>query len=491
MPVPWVVLVHSPLVGPLTWRGVAAELAAAGYRTVVADLTGVTNQPPLPDRSRVAPTTGTYDAVAIAVADQVRAAAGDDPTVLVAHSGAGAHLPAIATRLGTTTMLVFVDAGLPRPGRSWVQDAPAELVEHLASLVDTAGVLPPWHEWFSADAIASALPDDAQRAAFEAEVPRLPWTYFSEPAPPAGWPGPIAYLLLSEGYRAEAEAARAAGARIAQRLTDHLAPATRPGEVATALRELLLPPAPSRLPFGAVAQAYEDVRPGYPDELVDAILAYAGRPPTIVEVGAGTGKATAAFVARGIEVTCVEPDTGMAAFLRRRFGDHGPVTVVPARFEQWSPPMGGVPLIVFALSWHWLDPATRVRDLRAALPAGGAVALLHYVNGFADAAVQVRLDAIYARLAPELATPAQGHIGLEDHLAGLVGPFDDLHRLEVTSDRWHPTGRYLQLLGTFSDHLGLSADRRRALHDAIAAAIEADGGVTVRLTTNLVLARAV
>ena len=50
------------------------------------------------------------------------------------------------------------------------------------------------------------------------------------------------------------------------------------------------------LSFGAVASAYERYRPGYPDELVDEVLAYAGRPVrTALEVGAGTGKATRAF----------------------------------------------------------------------------------------------------------------------------------------------------------------------------------------------------
>lgn len=58
------------------------------------------------------------------------------------------------------------------------------------------------------------------------------------------------------------------------------------------------------LSFGSAASAYERFRPGYPDELVDEVLASAGRPVrTALEIGAGTGKATRVFAGRGIAVT--------------------------------------------------------------------------------------------------------------------------------------------------------------------------------------------
>lgn len=37
---PALVFVHSPLVGPMTWRAVAARFTATGRRTVVADVSG-------------------------------------------------------------------------------------------------------------------------------------------------------------------------------------------------------------------------------------------------------------------------------------------------------------------------------------------------------------------------------------------------------------------------------------------------------------------
>jgi 16S rRNA A1518/A1519 N6-dimethyltransferase RsmA/KsgA/DIM1 with predicted DNA glycosylase/AP lyase activity len=72
------------------------------------------------------------------------------------------------------------------------------------------------------------------------------------------------------------------------------------------------------LSFGSVAAAYERFRPGYPDEVVDEVLAYAGGSiRTALEIGAGTGKATRVFAARGIAVTASDPDADMLAELRR------------------------------------------------------------------------------------------------------------------------------------------------------------------------------
>ena len=76
---------------------------------------------------------------------------------------------------------------------------------------------------------------------------------------------------------------------------------------------------PSRaLSFGAVAEAYERFRPGYPAELFDMVMAYAGQPVgTALEVGAGTGKATRLFARGGVTVTATEPDAAMLTELRK------------------------------------------------------------------------------------------------------------------------------------------------------------------------------
>src|SRR5271166_1593762 len=86
------------------------------------------------------------------------------------------------------------------------------------------------------------------------------------------------------------------------------------------------------LSFGAIAEAYERFRPGYPKELVDLVVMYAGQPVrTALEIGAGTGKATRLFAEHGVTVTATEPDAAMLTELRKTVPAN--VRTIRAAFE--------------------------------------------------------------------------------------------------------------------------------------------------------------
>src|SRR5690606_1374277 len=116
------------------------------------------------------------------------------------------------------------------------------------------------------------------------------------------------------------------------------------------------------LSFGAIADQYDRHRPDYPLQLVDDVVALLpGR--QIVEIGAGTGKATALFAARGLAITAVEPDPAMANVLRSRQSN---VRIEHGALESWTPdrPFDG---LISAQAWHWTDPQTRWQRAASAL----------------------------------------------------------------------------------------------------------------------------
>jgi hypothetical protein len=136
--------------------------------------------------------------------------------------------------------LVFVDSFLP-PTAGWLPLAPPAFMEQLRALAGD-GVLAPWSSWFGADAMRDLVGDERLRAALEAEMPRLPLSYFEASVPlPDGWHRrPCAYLLLSaEPYRQSATEARARGWPVAEIPgVQHLATATEPVAVTEALLDL-------------------------------------------------------------------------------------------------------------------------------------------------------------------------------------------------------------------------------------------------------------
>lgn len=247
--------------------------------------------------------------------------------------------------------------------------------------------------------------------------------------------------------------------------------------------------------FGEVAEAYDEVRPGYPQEIAERIAAYLSHAPArIVEVGAGTGKGTTLLRTFAAPLTCVEPDPAMAAVLRRRFAGDDLVEVFSGPFEDWTPPAGGVELLASAQAWHWVDPARRNLLAHDALAPGGALAVFGHNYGFADGPFLDEMDAIYHELAPELADAPEARANRHrmvsfDDIAE-SGLFTDVEQLDVQTVVHFDSPRYLRLLSTFSGHRLLPEGKRALLHAALGGLIDRHGGVVEqRITTGLWLAR--
>lgn len=210
------VLVHSPLVGPATWRWVAETLARRGHRVTVP---------------AASPATGWED-----FADSVAAQIGNH-SVLVGHSGAGPLLPQIAAR-ATADALVFVDAGVP-PEVGTADLMPPEMLADLRATASD-GVLPPWSDWYGEDVMAELIPDRDRRGIVTAELPRLPLRFFEEPVPvPLGWAATrCGYIQLSEAYAEDAARAAGQGWPVIERQGAHLDIVTRPVEIADAILDV-------------------------------------------------------------------------------------------------------------------------------------------------------------------------------------------------------------------------------------------------------------
>ncbi len=209
---PTFVLVHSPSVGPTTWRAVADHLTAAGHRVRVPSLLHV--------GACAAP---FWPHVVRAVRDDLRQLPPGGPVVLVAHSNAGLFLPLIRSGLDhPVTGSVFVDAALPaRRGPTPV--APPELLEFLRPLA-VDGRLPRWTDWWDEADVAPMFPDPATRRTLVAEQPTLPLSYYEQHVPvPEGWDDhPVSYLLFGPPYEEPAAEARARGWRVAHLPGEHL-----------------------------------------------------------------------------------------------------------------------------------------------------------------------------------------------------------------------------------------------------------------------------
>lgn len=86
------------------------------------------------------------------------------------------------------------------------------------------------------------------------------------------------------------------------------------------------------------------------------------------DIGAGTGKMSALLAGEGLDVRAVEPSAAMRAQAR----PHPLITQVAATAEDTGLGTASCDLVVYAQSWHWVDPAAAgaeaVRILKPGAP---------------------------------------------------------------------------------------------------------------------------
>ena len=250
-----------------------------------------------------------------------------------------------------------------------------------------------------------------------------------------------------------------------------------------------------RFAFDPIATLYEVARPGYPEALVEDVLACADLKPDdgILEIGCGTGQATKAFAARGFPILAIDPGPAMLRGARESLADFENVAFVETTFESWPLKPGGFRLIIAAQSWHWVSPALRFAKAAEALSPGGSLAVFGHVPVGLPEAILTRFRDIYLRRAGRWAPPPEaGYLpdgpfrGWFDQ-SGLFGPVE--HRTYAWTWR-HTTSSYADFLRTRSDHQMMEAAKREALLAEIAGAIDEEGGeLGVDYETHLYMAR--
>lgn len=211
--------------------------------------------------------------------------------------------------------------------------------------------------------------------------------------------------------------------------------------------------------------------------MVDAIVALL--PGTaVVEVGAGTGKATVLFGVRGLEIACIEPDPQMAAVLTENCRELPNVTVTVSAFEDFQADRLYDGLIA-AQSWHWTDPARRWSKAASLLREGGLIALFwnrtqSHLTPLAPAIAEIyhrHQISTSAALSEDQTPPAWPRDEMEKQPT-----LADVEVREYSSVHTYSTQEWCDYMASTSNLLILEPAKRLAVLTDLARVIDDEGG---------------
>ena len=229
--------------------------------------------------------------------------------------------------------------------------------------------------------------------------------------------------------------------------------------------------------FNTAPTLYEDVRPGYPVELISDVVDISGikNNSRILEVGCGTGKATQSFAERGYELVCLDIGADLIIVAREKLKEFPNISFVEQAFEAWKSE-DKFNLVISATAFHWVNPKVRYLKASEVLKSKGFLAVFSNQHVRKDegffAESQDLYDKYYLPLTANRPTHATNFPGVE--------AFQDPIKRVYPWTQTYSSEQYIKLLNTYSGHIALPDENKRLLFEGIVNLIERkyDGRIT-------------
>jgi SAM-dependent methyltransferase len=238
-----------------------------------------------------------------------------------------------------------------------------------------------------------------------------------------------------------------------------------------------------RITFEEVAELYDKARPGYPEELVEDVVALSGIPADgrILEIGCGPGNATIPFAKRGYRIVGIELGERLAALAVENCRAYPGVEIQNVRFEDWVLEEKAFGLAISADAFHWIPPQVGYPKVARALKDSGSVAFFWNVPVDPRTDWSRAIEEVYRERAPQVENPDT--LFTFEWLVEIIkdnfeasGWFGEVTVKQYLGSETYTTEDYLKLLKTYSGLRGLDEDTRGKLFAGVREVIERFGG---------------
>lgn len=236
--------------------------------------------------------------------------------------------------------------------------------------------------------------------------------------------------------------------------------------------------------FSKVIKDYDSARPGYPQELYDIVIDFAGigKGADVLEVGAGTGQATDLFLQEEFRFDLLEVSGEQVTFLKQKYGDNPKVTVKKDYFEQYETEKK-YDLIYSATAFHWVDSSIGYPKAWEMLKPGGTLAVFWHMSSvtYYEGGIFDGLNALKKKYLPgeSLGFDTDGIQQVKEKRITQIQSGDCFGMPEVYEYRWtdsYDADRYVTLLNTYSGTQTLPEGKRQQYLEEVRDYIIENGG---------------
>lgn len=253
--------------------------------------------------------------------------------------------------------------------------------------------------------------------------------------------------------------------------------------------------------FDTVASTYEKLRPGYVAELYQAIFNYISidENSNVLEIGSGGGQATAPILTTGCYLTAVEYGEQFSELLKEKFKEFPKFSVVTGKFENTQFEGNIFDLVFSASAFHWVPEEIGYKKVLNILKRGGVFARFanHPYRDKGNPKLSAEIDEIYDEYynkfhnkKREVLTEYTEAQAKDRALIAEKYGFTDIQYALFHRERVFSAREYIELLGTYSDHIAIEETIRIKFFSKIEEAINKYGGtITIYDTIDLQLAR--
>jgi len=253
--------------------------------------------------------------------------------------------------------------------------------------------------------------------------------------------------------------------------------------------------------FDTVASTYEKLRPGYVEELYRTLFDYIpiSENSNVVEVGSGGGQATAPILKTGCRLTAVEYGAQFSELLKDKFKEYEKFSVITGKFEDTEFEENSFDLVFSASAFHWVPEKIGYEKVFSMLKSGGVFARFanHPYRDKENPALSKEIDEIYDeyynKFYNKKSEPITEYTEEQAKNRAMIADkygFTDIQYSLFYRERTFSAKEYIQLLGTYSDHIAIEETIRIKFFSKIEEAINKHGGtITLYDTMDLQLAR--